>query len=88
MYGMYFIQESNTKFDKGLLFVFLFEFYVSKGSRPKKDTFLANMSIKAFIPPPLGLNGHNSKNLIFICLYFSIFLKLETSENSKQFLIS
>ena len=71
MYGMYFIQESNTKFDKGLLFVFLFEFYVSKGSRPKKDTFLANMSIKAFIPPPPpGFNGQNTKNLFFKCFQF------------------
>ena len=33
-----------------------------KGSRQKKFAFLADMSAKAFSPPPMGPNGHVRKS--------------------------
>ena len=49
-----------------------------KGSRPKKLTFLAGISAKAF-PPPLGLNGNMSKKVFFFFMY-----KYQFNENRKN----
>ena len=45
-----------------------------QGSRPKKLTFLADMSAKAFSPPPQSLNGHIPKNVSFFsCIQILVF---------------
>ena len=36
-----------------------------KGIGPPKNTFLLDMFTKAFIPLPLGLNGHNEQNFCY-----------------------